>query len=154
MASGYGGTYRAVVMDNLDPLGENRVSVKVPDVGIESAWASPLAAGSRVPSVGDEVLVQFEGGDTDHPVWHADGAAAPAPAHYPGVYRAVVVDSADPMQSHRLQVQVPEVLGNEPTWASPSPALGSAPEIPGVGTGVWVQFESGDPDHAEWTGVQ
>ena len=155
MATGYGGTYKAIVLDNVDPRGENRLMVQVPDVGIESEWASPLAGGSgTVPAVADEVLIQFEGGDTDHAVWHSEGAAAPAPARFPGVYRATVLDNQDPTQSHRLQVQVPEVLANESAWAIPSPSLGSAPEIPAVGTGVWVQFDGGDPDHAEWTGVQ
>ena len=150
MATGYGGTYKAIVLDNNDPVGQNRLMVRVPDAGVESEWASPLAGGSStVPSVADEVLVQFEGGDTDHPVWQAGGAAAPAPAHYPGVYRATVVNNQDPMQSNRLQVQIPEVGGSEPVWVTASPKL-----IPAVGTDVWVQFEGGDPDHPEWTGVR
>ena len=70
MATGYGGTYKAVVLDTLDPMGENRLQVQVPDVGIESEWARPLAGGSSpVPPVGEEVLVQFDGGDPDHPEW-------------------------------------------------------------------------------------
>ena len=155
MATGYGGTYKAIVIDNVDPEGRNRLMVRVPDVGIESEWASPLAgSASAVPAVADEVLVQFEGGDTDHPVWHSDGAAAPARPHYPGVYRAIVMDNQDPNQSHRLLVQVPDVLGTESVWAIASPALGSAPEIPAVGIGVWVQFDGGQADHPEWTGLQ
>lgn len=154
MATGYGGTYKAVVLDNTDPMVQNRVMVQVPDVGIESAWADPLAGGSAVvPSVGDEVLVQFEGGDTDHPLWHPGGAAAPTPSRYPGVYRATVIDNLDPLQSNRLHVQVPEVLGGTPAWAIASASLGSAPQIPAVGVEVWVQFDGGDPDHPEWTGV-
>lgn len=153
MATGYGGTYKAVVTDNADPSGQNRLRVTVPDVGIDSAWAASLAgaSASSPPAVGDEVMVQFEGGDTDYPVWQRDGAAAPTHA---GVYRATVVDNVDPMQSNRLQVQVPDVLGSEAVWAAPSPSLGSVSELPGVGAGVWVQFEGGDPSHPQWTGVQ
>ena len=148
MATGYGGTYKAIVIDNVDPMGENRLMVRVPDAGIESEWARPLAGSSvTLPSVADEILVQFEGGDTDHPVWHTDGVAAPAAAHYPGVYRAVVVNNQDPMQSNRLQVQVPEVLGSDPVWATPPTDL-----IPAVGGSIWVQFDGGDPDHPQWAG--
>ena len=154
MATGYGGTYKAVVVDNLDPAGQNRLSVRVPDVGIDAEWARPLDGNAALPAVGDEVFVQFEGGDTDYPVWHRDGAAAPASPRYAGVYRATVVDNVDPMQNHRIKVEVPEVLGNASMWANPGLALGSAPEIPAVGSGVWVEFEGGSPDYPQWTGVQ
>jgi hypothetical protein len=156
MALGYGGTYKAVVVDNVDPMVQNRLMLTVPEVGIDSAWASPLSgsSGGTVPAVGDEVQVQFEGGDSDRPVWHRDGAAVSAAAHYPGVYRATVIDDVDPSQSHRLQVQVPDVLGGEAVWAAASASLGAPPEPPAVGSGVWVQFDGGDPNHPEWTGVQ
>jgi hypothetical protein len=32
MATGYGGTYKAVVMDNVDPMVQNRLMVSVPEV--------------------------------------------------------------------------------------------------------------------------
>jgi uncharacterized protein involved in type VI secretion and phage assembly len=156
MATGYGGTYKAVVIDNGDPMTQNRLMVTVPDVGVESAWANPLSGSSsgHLPAVGDEVLVQFEGGDSDHPVWQHDGAAAPTTATYVGVYRATVIDNLDPVQSNRLQVQVPDVLGGEAVWATASASLGTVSQLPEVGSGVWVQFDGGDPSHPEWTGVQ
>ena len=156
MATGYGGTYKAVTVDNVDPMAQNRLMVTVPDVGIDSVWARPLSgsSGGNLPSVGDEVTVQFEGGDTEHPVWHHDGTAASTTARYEGVYHATVIDNLDPMQSNRLQVQVPDVLASEAVWATPSASLGTVSDLPSVGTGVWVQFDGGDPDHPEWTGVQ
>ncbi|HMC38577.1 MAG TPA: phage baseplate assembly protein V [Acidimicrobiales bacterium] len=156
MATGFGGTYKAVVLDNQDPSGENRLNVSVPDVGIDSAWAKPLdgSSGAALPAVADEVLVQFEGGDTDHPVWHRDGVAAPARPNYPGVYQGTVVDNLDPEQANRLNVQVPDVLGYESVWAAPGPSVGSGGEPPAVGAGVWVEFEGGDSDHPRWTGVR
>lgn len=38
---------------------------------MEPAWASPsqAAASASRPGAGDEVLVVYEGGDSDHPVW-------------------------------------------------------------------------------------
>ena len=156
VATGYGGTYQAVVIDNVDPNYENRLLVRVPEAGIEAAWAAARSgsSGGPLPAVGDEVLVQFEGGDTDHPVWHGAGFAAPATATHGGVYRGTVIDNVDPNQSNRVKVEVPDVLGTEPAWAAASAALGSSPSLPDVGTGVWVEFENGSPEHPIWTGLQ
>jgi hypothetical protein len=155
MAIGYGGTYKAAVVDNVDPMVQNRLMVTVPEVGIQSAWANPLpgSSGGTLPAVGDEVLVQFEGGDTERPVWQRDATVSTGTS-YVGVYRATVVDNVDPSQSNRVQVQVPDVLGTDAVWAAAAASLGTVSELPAVGSGVWVQFEGGDPSHPEWTGVQ
>ena len=61
------------------------------------------------------------------------------------------------MQSGRLLVQVPDVLGlSTSSWAMPSfPVTGKQMgfwAIPQIGTGVWVEFEQGDVDHPIWSG--
>jgi uncharacterized protein involved in type VI secretion and phage assembly len=76
---------------------------------------------------------------------------------YFGKYRGVVINHIDPMQQARLQVQVPDVLGlNSLNWAMPCmPFAGRQAgwwAIPTPGTGVWVEFEQGDPDYPIWTG--
>lgn len=82
------GIYRARVEDNTDPHGIGRVRVRIPMlhgsdkktssyIPMESLpWATPsfLGAGSGygsyiVPEVGEFVLVAFEGGNTDSPVY-------------------------------------------------------------------------------------
>ena len=78
-------------------------------------------------------------------------------APYFGKYRGSVINNIDPMSIGRLQVQVPDVLGLVPTtWAMPCmPFAGKqmgAWLIPQVGTGVWVEFEQGDPDYPIWSG--
>ena len=76
---------------------------------------------------------------------------------YYGKYRGMVLNNVDPMQSGRLLVQVPDVLGlSTSSWAMGSfPVTGKQMgfwAIPQVGTGVWVEFQQGDPNTAIWTG--
>ena len=68
------GTYRGTVVDNNDPLGRNRLRLKVPqilgDLSTEWSWAViPSGASFSVPKIGDGVWVQFEGGDASFPIW-------------------------------------------------------------------------------------
>ena len=74
-----------------------------------------------------------------------------------GKYRGMVVNNIDPMQMGRIMVQVPDVLGPIPSsWAMPCfPVTGKQMgfwSIPQIGTGVWVEFESGNPDYPIWSG--
>lgn len=66
------------------------------------------------------------------------------------------MDTADPTERGRLMVKVPSVLGNEQLWAMPCvPYAGAGVgfyALPPVGTGVWLQFEGGDPSYPVWTG--
>jgi uncharacterized protein involved in type VI secretion and phage assembly len=76
---------------------------------------------------------------------------------YFGKYRGTVTNNVDPMQLARIQLLVPDVSNLVPTtWAMPCfPIAGKqmgAYFIPQVGSGVWVEFEQGDPDHPIWTG--
>lgn len=74
-----------------------------------------------------------------------------------GKHRGLVLNNIDPEQRGRLLVQVPDVLGlGISSWAMPSvpfagPQLG-AYMIPVIGSGVWVEFEGGNPDYPIWTG--
>lgn len=76
---------------------------------------------------------------------------------YFGKYRGTVISNIDPMQTGRLMVQVPDVLGlATSSWAMPCfPVTGKQMgfwAIPQIGTGVWVEFEQGNPDFPIWTG--
>jgi hypothetical protein len=76
---------------------------------------------------------------------------------YFGKYRGMVVNNVDPLQIGRLLVQVPDVLGPIPSsWAMPClPFTGKQMGmwcLPQIGTGVWVEFEQGDPDYPIWSG--
>lgn len=157
MATGYGGTYRASVVDNVDPMMQSRLQVVVPEVtGTDATWATPaMAPGSTdLPNVGDDVFVSFEHGDSDYPVWQTNGEEAPSGGRgYVGTYRGIVVDAVDPLEAGRLLVNVPEVFGSESAWATRSTALSDDTVGPDAGAEVWVEFESGDPDYPVWIGV-
>ncbi|WP_055614521.1 phage baseplate assembly protein V [Streptomyces phaeochromogenes] len=82
--------------------------------------------------------------------------AAPS-NRYLGKFRGRVIDNNDPLHIGRITVEVPDVLGDEPsTWALPCLPF-TGPEagqfvVPPPGAGVWVEFEQGDPSFPVWTG--
>jgi hypothetical protein len=74
----YFGKYRGKVENNLDPMMLGRVQVSAPAVLGDGklSWAMPCVpyGGSGVglfaiPPNGANVWVEFEGGDTDYPIW-------------------------------------------------------------------------------------
>jgi uncharacterized protein involved in type VI secretion and phage assembly len=74
-----------------------------------------------------------------------------------GKYRATVINNVDPMQIGRIQAMVPDVSGFIPsTWAMPCvPVAGintGVFTVPMIGSGVWIEFERGDPDYPIWVG--
>lgn len=74
-----------------------------------------------------------------------------------GKHRGVVLNNLDPLNQGRLQVQVPDVDGLIPTsWAMPCVPIAGIQNgmvaLPIVGSGVWVEFEQGDPDYPIWVG--
>ncbi len=74
-----------------------------------------------------------------------------------GKYRGVVSNVDDPENMGRLRATVPEVLGDvESPWALPcAPYSGDGVGIyavPPVGSGVWIEFEAGDPGRPIWAG--
>jgi len=76
---------------------------------------------------------------------------------YFGKYRGKVSNNVDPLQLGRMQVEVPDVLGDgRLSWAMPcvpfaGPGVGFF-ALPPIGANVWVEFERGDPDYPIWTG--
>lgn len=74
-----------------------------------------------------------------------------------GKYRGVVLNNVDPMMMGRLLIQVPDVAGLAPTsWAMPCVPVAGIQNgmlgLPIIGSGVWVEFEQGDPDKPIWVG--
>jgi hypothetical protein len=84
-------------------------------------------------------------------------SALPEPNSFFGKYRGVVTDNDDPRALGRLRARVPEVLADvESGWALPAaPYAGDGSglwTVPAAGTGVWIEFEAGDPSRPLWTG--
>jgi hypothetical protein len=70
-----------------------------------------------------------------------------------GAYKGVVVSNVDTTGGNRVMVRVEDVLGNDPCiWADPGYATPGMNVVPMVNSGVWVQFQDGDPDRATYTG--
>jgi hypothetical protein len=89
-----------------------------------------------------------------------NGQTSPAggnPTRYYGKYRGTVIENIDPEQIGRVLLMVPDVLGITPSsWAMPCVAAAGIQSgmfiVPPIGSGVWVEFEQGDPDYPIWTG--
>jgi len=67
-------TFRAKVIDNKDPLNQNRVKVFIPELmkNIKGIWVRPSYNFNKVavsPQVGDTVLVMFENGNLQNGVY-------------------------------------------------------------------------------------
>ena len=80
-----------------------------------------------------------------------------APKRYHGKYRGTVVNNVDPMQIGRIQAIVADVTGIVPSsWAMPCvPVAGintGVFTVPQLGSGVWIEYEQGDPDRPIWVG--
>lgn len=74
-----------------------------------------------------------------------------------GKYRGLVLSNLDPLQQGRLQVQVPDVAGlGMVNWAMPCVPVAGIQNgmfaLPEPGSGVWVEFEQGDPEKPIWVG--
>jgi len=76
---------------------------------------------------------------------------------YYGKYRGTVLNNIDPMQIGRIQVMVPDVSNFLPSsFAMPCLPLAGKQMgtyfVPEIGSGVWVEFEQGNPDYPIWSG--
>jgi hypothetical protein len=74
-----------------------------------------------------------------------------------GKYRGTVVNNTDPEMLGRIQAIVPAVSNVVPTsWAMPCVPVAGKQEgifaVPQIGSGVWIEFEGGDPDKPIWVG--
>ncbi len=79
------------------------------------------------------------------------------PKRYYGKHRGIVTNNVDPLQMGRIQALVPDVSNVMPSsWAMPClPVAGIQMgffTVPPVGSGVWIEFEQGDPDFPIWVG--
>jgi len=76
---------------------------------------------------------------------------------FPGKYRGTVINNVDPMQIGRIQAMVPDVSNTLlASWAMPCVPLAGKQMgtffVPQVGSGVWIEFEKGDPNYPIWVG--
>jgi len=77
--------------------------------------------------------------------------------NYYGKYRGIVIQNIDPLRIGRLMVQIPDVSNVIPsTWAMPCVPFAGIQSgffaVPEIGSGVWIEFEQGNPDYPIWVG--
>ena len=75
------GLYRGVVYRNDDPDKYDRLQLKIPQIFADqpTGWAWPVhtpGAQMILPSIGEGVWVQFEGGDSSYPIWNGQFKAS------------------------------------------------------------------------------
>jgi len=68
------GVYRGVVTNNIDPSGENKLSIMVPQVIGNQTFDNvpaciPPTSTFIQPQIGSQIWVMFEAGDSEYPVW-------------------------------------------------------------------------------------
>ena len=69
-----------------------------------------------------------------------------------GLYHGLVMDTNDPQNRGRIQVQVPQVTGSAITdWTDVCSNGGNIVPLPGET--VWVTYIAGDPNFPVWMGV-
>ncbi|HTF67917.1 phage baseplate assembly protein V [Edaphobacter aggregans] len=76
---------------------------------------------------------------------------------YFGKYRGTVLQNIDPLNIGRLMAIVPDVSNVIPsTWAMPCFPFAGIQNgffaVPAIGSGVWIEFEQGNPDYPIWSG--
>jgi Type VI secretion system/phage-baseplate injector OB domain len=115
--------------------------------------AESLAA--QAERISDEAYLAGSGPNST-PVERRGQRAEPvaAAATFCGIYRARVVDDADPSQQGRLLVLVPQVHGATASWAAPCFPPVDAVALPSTGDDIWVMFEGCDADYPVWLGRQ
>ncbi|MGE5551526.1 MAG: hypothetical protein ACM3ZC_13520 [Bacteroidota bacterium] len=149
------GKYRGIVAVGKDPTGKGRIKVKIPALfgfKIMDAWAYPVLPPQFVGvDVGETGKLQFDWHDAslnapsmDSP--SLNGVAQAGAQVVPGTISASTATAssltAEPGNAGTfVRKKLPSIIPVEPaSW-----------EIP-VGTGVWVEFEAGDPDKPIWVG--
>lgn len=80
-----------------------------------------------------------------------------SPRKYFGKFRGTVFNNIDPEQRGRIQAIVPAVSNIIPcSWAMPCVPMAGKEQgffmVPQLGSGVWMEFEEGDPDKPIWVG--
>jgi hypothetical protein len=91
-----------------------------------------------------------------------DRRTQPLERRFPGRYRALVVETNDPLRMHRIRFKCAELhdftlRAEDCPWAVPSFDMGNWRSgrwtSPCIGDYVWIEFEKGHPYAPTWTGI-
>ncbi|MGE5528052.1 MAG: hypothetical protein ACM3X6_02790 [Patescibacteria group bacterium] len=135
------GKYRGIVAVGKDPKGKGRIKVKIPALfgfKVVDTWAYPVLPPQLIAYDIDQTgKLRFEWESTNGQDVSI-GPNAPASCTAPWTLSG---DSMSVGEGQSVRKKLAQIIPVEPaSW-----------EIP-AGTGVWVEFEGGDPDKPIWTG--
>lgn len=164
------GIYRAVCMDNVDPLEKNRIKVQVPQVLGQSisdwAWPClPVLSNANHPDhkkhLASEVAALLLG-HGDHSVSISGttaGGGSPSHTHTFTATQTLTHTNNHTGNSLTLDHAHETDLDEENKWNDDLEITTEFPEhtphrlVPDLKQGVWVMFEGGDPNFPIWMGV-
>lgn len=139
------GNWRAIVVDNMDPLNSGRVKIDIPNLRLKNMWAEPATqvGGSDIhgsyiiPRVGDKLFVFFDGGNIAHPIYFA---MSPSQKDIPKAFNG----GSDPVIETRNSSSLVTPKWSEPkTNATVEYPYGQGVKFPG-GTLVIVDESGGE----------
>lgn len=104
----FAGVYRAVVVDNNDPLGKNRLKLKIPQLigDLVTGWCWGIFPNTAIvlPDIDEGVWVVFEGGDPSYPTWLGSFNPGPTPLNYGSFFDTTDQIAASINTGYHIQV--------------------------------------------------
>ncbi|MDI3548121.1 MAG: hypothetical protein PWR10_1773 [Halanaerobiales bacterium] len=135
------GKYRGIVVEGKDPKGKGRVKVQVPALfGFKALdnWAYPVLPPQFVGIDLPEGKLQFDWDSGQSQTVTISGISQAGADVLPGTLNA---SSLSTQQGTYVRQKLPQIVAVDPSsWYIPP------------GTGVWIEFEGGDPDKPIWCG--
>ena len=145
----YFGPYRGIVTNTTDPANQGRIKAIVPQIfgnsSTEIDWALPMILPGllSLPTPGQGVWIQFEGGDINYPVWTGMWQAEPSVAPYEVAGAGASAVAQSEAYTKQQIAALPKTVGAQ-QMAVQTTTSATAVAIPGMTTCTATIGSSGD----------